>query len=232
MKTIISYPIPLDNWSVFRPEVERFVSTLKKFDPGTEYELIGMCASKPANEEVGRLFDGIPHRFIQYDGPGLDTGSAQYNAWQQSENVYMVCMTTRHYFFRSGWLKRMVDARTKHGPGLYGIRANRETYPLHICLGFMGIDSDDFKLYPHHVNSRDACHEWEVFFALPWIRSLGRVAKLVDWDGEYDEPQWFSKPNRFRHGDQTNLLAWDRHSDAYRYGTPQLRAQLEAYQLA
>lgn len=177
------------------------------------------------------MFRGLRCRFVRYDGPGLDTGSAQFSADQMTENNFMVCMTSRHYFWKYGWLKNLCDARQQFGPGLYGIRANRENHPLHICLGFYGIDSDDFKQYPYHINSRIRCHEWEVNHALSWMRSLGHVTKLVLWDGVYDESEWFSRPNRFRNGDQSNLLVLDRHSDSYRDGSPQHRAQLEAYQL-
>lgn len=227
---IINYPVPLDNWEAFRPDVEKFVRTLREFDPGEGYFIKAMCAWRNPTEEVRHLFQGLNVGFFRYDGPGLDTGSAQFSADQMTHNNFMVCFTTRHYFYRAGWLKQLCDARRQFGPGLYGLCANRETYPLHICLRCYGIDSDDFKQYPYHINSKERCHQWEVYHCLPWMRSMGRPCKLVMWDGVYDEPDWFTPANRFRHGDQTNVLVWDRHTDSYRDGSPEHRARLEAYQ--
>lgn len=229
---IINYPLPLDNWELFRPDVEKFTRTFREFDPGEGYELRAMCCWNDPTDVVKEMFRGIKCQFIRYDGPGQDSGSAQFSADQMAANNFMICLTTRHYFWKAGWLKKMCDARRQFGPGLYGVCANRETYPLHLCLRFYGIDSDDFKQYPFHLNSKLRCHQWEVHYALSWMRGLGHVTKLVLWDGVYDEPKWFSRPNRFRNGDQSNLLVFDRHSDSYRDGSPQHRAELEAYQRA
>jgi hypothetical protein len=229
---ILNYPLPLDNWEKFRPAVEKFTETLREFDAGEGYLLRAMCAWGEPDKEVRELFRGIETDFIIYNGPGLDTGSAQFSADQMAQNNFMVCFTTRHYFWKDGWLKRLCDARRQFGPGLYGICANRETYPLHLSLRCFGIDSDDFKTYPYHINSKLRCHQWEVYYALAWMRGMGRPTKLVAWDGVWDEPDWFSRPNRWRNGDQSNLLVFDAHSDAWRDGTPEVRAQLEAYQRA
>ena len=229
---IINYPVPLDNWALFRPDVEKFTNSLREIDPGEGYEIRAMCAWTDPDDDVREMFRGLPVQFVRYDGPGLDSGSAQFSSDQMTENNFMVCFTTRHYFWKAGWLKAMCDARRQFGPGLYGICANRETYPLHICLRCYGIDSNDFKQYPFHINSKLRCHQWEVYHALPWMRGLGHVTKLVMWDGVYDEPEWFTRPNRWRNGNQSNLLVFDRHSDSYRDGSPQHRAQLEAYQRA
>jgi hypothetical protein len=212
---ILNYPLPLDNWPKFHLDVVRFTRTLWEFDAGEDYRLRVMCAWGVPDEYQRKLFGGIPTDFITYDGPGLDTGSAQFSADQMTENNFMVCFTTRHYFWKDGWLKRLCDARREFGPGLYGICANRETYPLHLCLRCFGIDSDDFKRYPFHINSKVRCHEWEVYYALKWMRSLGHATKLVAWDGVWDELDWFTRPNRWRHGDQSNLLVWDAHSDHF-----------------
>jgi hypothetical protein len=50
---------------------------------------------------------------------------------------------------------------------------------------------------------------------------------MVTWDGVYPKSDWRSPVNIFRRGDQTNLIAWDKHSKAYAQATPGQRKELE-----
>jgi hypothetical protein len=239
MKTIVLYPIPLDNWTVFEPFAERFTRTFRQFPPGEDCEVWGMCCMALPNDSVRQLFDGIVSRFVPYYHISQDScGSHQFASWLLEENTFMVGMTSRCYFHRSGWLTKLVEARRGNGPGLYGLCANRETHALHICCRCYAMDSDDYKNYPYVVNTRAMGLAFETGDGIPegpahvWMQKRGRVAKVVMWDGVYDEPDWFTPSNRFRNGDQSNMLVFDKHTDAYRDGTPEQRAQLEAYQLA
>ena len=84
--------------------MEKFVRTLKEIDPGEGYFLKAMCAWHDTPDEVRNLFYGLNVGFFRYDGPGLDTGSAQFSSDQMTRNNFMVCFTTRHYFWKAGWL--------------------------------------------------------------------------------------------------------------------------------
>ena len=59
------------------------------------------------------------------------------------------------------------------------------------------------------------------------IETQGGSVKLVTWDGCYEKKDWFSVPNRFRDGDQSNLLIRDKHSDAYASASPEEKERLE-----
>jgi hypothetical protein len=154
------------------------------------------------------------------------------------ENMFMIGMTSRCYFHRPGWLSKLVEARNQYGPGLYGLCANRETHLLHICCRCYAIDSDDFKSYPYVLNSRMMGFAFETGDGVPigpahvWMQKQGKAAKVVMWDGVYDEPEWFTPNNRWRHGDQSNVLVWDKHTDAYANASPEEKERLAAYCLA
>ncbi|HUD73959.1 MAG TPA: hypothetical protein VMQ76_02730 [Terracidiphilus sp.] len=238
MKTAVVVPLPFDAWDTFEPFIKRLTDTFRKYPPSVDCQVWAMATKGTADAATRALFDGINCRFVSYYHDGRDSGSWQFASWLMEENTFMVPMTSRTYFHRSGWLKRVVAAREHHGPGLYGLCANRETYALHICCRCFGIDSNDFREYPHLINSQEAGHAFETGDGIPegpahvWMRSRGKVAKIVMWDGVYDEPDWFTPANRFRHGDQSNVLVWDKHTDGYRDGTQEQRAQLESYQRA
>jgi len=236
VKTIILYPIPLDNWGVFEPFARRFADTFRQHPPGDEYELWGMCCFAIPSDPVREIFRDINCTFHSYYHRSQDgIGAHQFASWLFNENVFMVGMTSRCYFHRAGWLTKLVDARNKYGPGLYGLCANRETHPLHICCRCYAIDSDDFKQYPYVLNTREMGFVFETGDGITidpahvWIKNQGKAAKVVMWDGVYDEPEWFTPNNRWRHGDQSNVLVWDKHTDEYMNASPEEKEKLAAH---
>jgi hypothetical protein len=168
------------------------------------------------------LFYGIKVRFFEYYASGEDAGVYQQIVNAQSENALVVFMTSRCHFHRAGWLAKLVEAREKHGPAMYGMAANRETWPLHICGRGTTFDSHDFKFYPHRLD--DKARDGQFFEVgknnpdgtlLDWAERRGLPGKLVMFDGVYDKPDWFKPANRFRNGDQSNVLVWDKHTDIF-----------------
>lgn len=232
MRTVITYPLPFDSWHTFTAEVGRFIDTFKHYPPGVDYELWAMCCWGEPNDPLREMFYGTKCRFVPYYFNGRDCGCAQFAAKMLDSNSLLVVTTTRTYFHKAGWLKQITDAREKYGPGLYGLCANREGYPLHICCRCYGIDSDDLSAYPHSINSREEGHAFETGAGIPegpahvWMLNQGKVAKVVMWDGVYDEPDWFTPANRFRNGDQSNMLVWDKHTDVYRDSSPEEKRRI------
>lgn len=194
--------------------MDRFLRTYQQFDSGY-----------PMHSLVWHFHDGVAR----------DIASHRSFSEIAMNCDFVIFMSARVFFHRAGWLRRIMDAREKHGDGLYGIMASCEACPVypenrpnpHLRTCFFGIspiimatqqvftlnDSFDFESGPHSITQR----------------MLGRdyvVCKLVDWNGEYDIADWRKTTNGFRQGDQSNLLAHDRHSAAYDAATPEQQAML------
>jgi len=77
--------------------------------------------------------------------------------------------------------------------------------------------ASDLRRYPTMITSRDQ----GVFFELgdgcllDWARVEGLAPVLVFWNAVATEKDWFNYANTFRNGSQENMIAWDKHSDAY-----------------
>lgn len=230
MKVVIVYPLPFDNWTFFEPFVERFTRTFKQFKPGCEYEVAAVCNWGEPADKVREMFYGIKTKFVPYYENGWDIGSAQHVAHTLPDNVFMVNMTSRCYFHREGWLKLMADAREALGSGLYGCTANHDGYRLHLCTRAYAMDVEDFKYYPHKIDSRAKGPLFEIGAdneygnLMEWMEvSRGKPSRLVFFDRVAEKPDWFTAPNRFRSGDQSNVLVHDFHTDIYRDAGDEMR---------
>ncbi len=230
MKTVITLPLPFDNWTFFEPFIERFARTFKQFKPGCEYEVAAVCNWGDPTDKVREMFYGIKTKFVPYYENGWDIGGAQHVAHTLPDDVFMVNMTSRCFFHREGWLKMMVDAREALGAGLYGCSANHDGYRLHLCTRAYAMDAGDFKEYPRKIDSRARGPMFEIGAhneygnLMEWMEaSRGKPSRLVFFDGVREKPDWFTAPNRFRHGDQSNVLVHDFHTDIYKDAGDEMR---------
>ena len=232
MKTTIVLPIPLESGEVtadFLPFIERWVSTFGFCLAGCAVDVMGVCIGRDLPESIAPLFEDTPITFITYKGTGCDAGAFQAAA-AEIKTGFVIFSTSRVYFHRPGWGEALVSAREQFGPGLYGTSASRE-HRLHLCTRFFGMEAEDFLAATGDpITDRG---QWAFGEAggtkpnlLEWTRAAGKPAKLVAWSGVYDEPEWFSVPNRFRDGDQSDVLVWDRHTDIYRYSDPEQKEHL------
>jgi len=231
MRTSVIYPLPLDAWSTFEPFVKRFTETWKRFHCGvSKYQLCVVCNWGEPTDKLREMFYGIQARFFSYYSTGCDAGS-----WQHMANIlwdeFIVATTTRTYFHRAGWLERFVGERKKFGSGLYTSSASHEGGKLHACCRCFGTDASDLRQYIHTLDTRDKQfmeidHGDATGNYLNWIEERGKPAKLVTWDGAWDKQDWFTVPNRFRDGDQSNVLVWDKHTDAYKDASPEEKERL------
>lgn len=206
-----------DVWALFKPYVERFIATYKQFPPEHDHELIAVVnGSRPTNE-VTAMFEGLPVRFALYDGEGADIGSFQDVA-SKLDDGFMVCCVTRVYFHKAGWLRRMMEARTGYGAGLYGTSASEEGGALHVCCRCYGMDVDIFKRYPVAITSRDQGTFFELGEGnlLNFFRKHRFAAKIVHWNCVCDPEDARNFAKTFRLGDQSNMLVWDKHTDIFR----------------
>lgn len=232
MKVALVYPYIVPKADLYREDVRRFVRRFQAFPPDSPHSLVVTICNgvKIENEDVFILNELPVRNTVEYHGAGWDIGAHQHVANSlPSDFDFVVFCSSQVHFHRAGWLKRMVEAREQFGPGLYGAMASHENRPhLRTCL--FGCDPADLRAYPWMVNSKETSLEFESgktgFWT--WIRANGRKEVLVAWDGFYDDPdQWRKPDNIFRRGDQSNCLVWDRHTQLYSVADAEAKATLE-----
>lgn len=219
----VVYPLPLDNWHTFRPNVKQFCDSWRAHPPGTEVTLFAMCCRSDPDSEVREIFRELPVVFSRYDGSGFDIGAHQHCAFEIGE-AFALNVSTRTFFHREGWYAQLNKARDYFGPGLYGVAVSRETSVLHFRTYCYGMEAGYFRRYPHLINSRNMTFAFEhgAFnhpegSLLNWAQKQGDMATAcVYWDGGWRKDEWFSRPEIFRTGQQSNLLAFDRHTEIWR----------------
>lgn len=234
MNTFCVYPIPLDSaeiWAEFAPAVRRFAHTWREFPPMADCKLM-LVANNADPKGVERdIFKDLDVEWVRYDGAGCDAGS-----WQLAASLihgFQVNFTSRCYFHRTGWLKRLVDAREFGGPGLYGTSASHEGGRWHVCLRAWGIDSEDFREYPVKLDSRDRGVAFEVGNGeepgslTKWMALRKKMPTLVYFDSVHGQLTWDSPDKIFRRGDQSNLLVFDKHSEEYEKADEPEKLRLE-----
>lgn len=231
MKTVITYPLPFDAWAEFEQYVRRFATTFRQHPPGADYELYAICHWGEPTDEVRSMFYGIKTRFTAYYRNGADLGGAQELA-ETLDDCFMVNMTSRCYFHRTGWLARFMEAREIHRQGLYGVSASFEHLP-HICTRAYALDCALFREWTKRngeIRDRQDGPKFETSknSITQLTLSLGLPAVQVLWDSEQLGPKHWREPeNIFRRGNQEQCLCWDKHTDIYRDADADQKAKLE-----
>ena len=241
MKIVIVYPVPCETaevWALFKPFVNRFTDSLRGIDSGCEYLLSAVVnGSEPWPEDLKPMFEGLNVEFRKYEGRGFDIGSFQFFAEQCPDPCFMVCCVTRVYSWLPGWLKKLSDARTENGPGLYATSMSMEGGKIHVCTRCYGMDSEDFKKYPVKIVSRDqgtffevydgSLFEWYARRNMPVV--LVNATACVSFIGEHPPCYIWTRPNIYRSGNQSQVIVWDKHTDAYRDADDNRKRELERW---
>lgn len=231
MRLIIAYPIPFDAFSTFEPFVRRFVESFKQFGPGvSDYEVWAMCCWGMPTPEIRSWFYGIKTKFVPYMDHGCDLGSHQFAAAQCRKNSLLVGMTSRCYFHRAGWGARYIEARERHGAGLYGASVSREGGKLHVCTRGHAMDSDLWNRFPQNIDTREKGQFFEVgaWCVTEWAKNAGLKTMQITWDTERDIENAHDpfEQGIYRRNNQSAMLLWDKHTDAYRDSEPEEKLRL------
>lgn len=201
-----------ENAGFYIGNTKKFLATYKAFKPEVPHELIVLNNHAPNQDG---MFDEIATRYMQYDGHGWDCGAWQHLG-KTVDTDFLLCLNSTCYFWKAGWLERIVEAVQKHGDGLYGTCASYQINP-HIRTPVYGFQPKVMRGYPNVVNDREHTYKFEFgnWSFTDHVRSMGLPTIMVTWDGSYDLPDWRKPPNIFRRGDQSNLLIFDKHCDCY-----------------
>jgi hypothetical protein len=197
----------------------RFVATYLAFPPGVEHRTIIACNGGPLKTEMGLLFASLPSvEFFPRENDGGWDISAYLAAARGPcfNDDMMVCMGESVYFHRAGWLKRMVDAWTEQGPGMYGFFSSH-VIRAHLNTTAFCITPKALRAYSHPVRDRGARYEYEHGPGAFWRSCMinGMPVRFVTWDGIWLPTQWRAPNNILSRGDQSNLLCWCNHTENY-----------------
>lgn len=236
MKPIVTVPLPFDAWHVYAGHIKKFADTFKQFPPGCDYELHLMCCWGEPTDEVREWFYGTKAVYHKYNNHGCDIGSAQFLAnYCLPNDTFMVMMTSRCFFHREGWLKRLCHAREKYGNRLYGCSASRQGGTLHLCTRAYAMDARLFAQYPVTIDERWKGPMFEVGRENPfgnlaeWAQTETNLKPMiVHWDSNVEFDAFEFVEGRFRNGDQNAMLVHDYHTEQYRTATPEEKKRLEA----
>jgi len=201
---------------IMKPQFEvftaRFIETYAAHPAGAQHQLIVGVVGQDLNGSRRRAFDSLKCRFIDLPADGWGITCFQKIAGNLESDFAVFC-EAKTYFHRAGWLKKLVEARMSYGEGFYGGSGHsHECFP-HLRTALFGCHPNSLSsLRP--ITNREEAGQFEHGKDNITIAFNSR-AHAVMWDEVVHYPFNVFKKNYFRDGDQSNLLAFDRHTDLY-----------------
>lgn len=198
----------------------RFVTTYHNNPALYPHDTIVVTNGGKANAVAQCLYASCQNvSFMEHDDSGWDIGGYQMAARNCQSDLMMFFGGTA-FFKVPGWLKLMVEAREKFGPGQYGTMGNRgiklmprrsDVMPHVRTTGFM-MDRELFNQYPMRVTIHPQRYEFEhgANCMTSWLKSKGIKTRVVAANGVYEWEHWDLIPNGYMRGDQSAMLVGDK----------------------
>jgi hypothetical protein len=208
----------------FETFTRRFIETYTAHPAGVEHQLIVGVVGQDLNGSRRRAFDSLKCRFMDLPADGWGITCFQKIARNLDSNFAVFC-EAKTYFHRAGWLEKMVEARMSFGEGLYGGSGHSlECFP-HLRTALFGCHPKALSSF-RPITTREEAGRFE-HGKDNFTNSFKSCAHSVMWDGVLHYPFNMVTKNNFRDGDQSNLLAFDRHTDLYSDATEERKRILE-----
>lgn len=217
MKIALCY-ICVTNGPITADYAARFAATYQEYPPEVEHDTFVICNGGPLKTSETVIFSGLNVKMApRLNDPGWDVSAyidmargpcAGYDA--------MLCCGESVYFHAPGWLRRLVEAWQKYGPGMYGPFSSNAVR-THLNTTAFFTHPRLLTEYPIKVNCRPERMNFEHGPMAFWrrIAQRGMPVKLVTWDGEWEPRAWRVPKNILWRGDQSNCLMWCNHADGY-----------------
>lgn len=206
----------------------RFVSTWHEFPPEAPCDLFVACNGGPLNSEQAAMLSALkPRLFPRLNDPGHDISAFQDAAYGLcAEYTAMLCLGESIHFHRAGWLRRLVEAWGRWGPGLYGPFASNNVRG-HLQTSAFFCAPAHLRSYAARPQTRAQRMEFEHGERAFWRRLArqGLPVRCVTFDGEWPPQHWRYPNNIIGRGDQSNLLCLNNHAEAWQRADPSTRAK-------
>lgn len=209
----------------------RFMGTYATAEPGHPHETIIVCNGGPPSTELGLIFEPLaPKYFPRENDAGWDISGYLAAAHGPAADCDLfVALGESVYFHRPDWLKRIVDAAQRCGPGMFGFFSSNIVRP-HMNTTAFATHPSLLRGYPRPVTNHAERYYFEhgehSFWR--WVRGQGKPTKLVTFDGDWDPFLWRYPANILYRGDQSNCLAWSNHTDYWANTTEENRTRWAA----
>jgi hypothetical protein len=217
VKICVAYTV-VSNGPISDQYASRFVATWHESPPGVETDLLIICNGGPVRTELAMIFAPLNAKmFPRENDAGQDiSGYQDASRGPCAEYDAVLWCGESVHFHKEGWLKRLVEAYGKHGPGMYGpfssnaVRAHLNTTAF-FCPPLL------VRQYPIRPTDRASRMAFEHGENALWRRvySRGMPVRLVTWDGEWEPRLWRMPKNILWRGDQSNCLMFCNHSSGY-----------------
>lgn len=193
--------------------------------PGIDYDLVAVCNGGPPPNDIGTMLSILSAKFLPrenddgWDIAGFQTVSRKFDC------DILVCLGESCYFWKPGWLKPMIEAWKRFGPGIYGFFSSFLVRPHLNTTGFCVSPQflNGWPMVTNHQSRYSFEHGKYAFWNQ--MSAFKKPTKLVTWDGVYDPPQWRYPKNILWRGDQSNLLIRCNHTDRYDAADPATKKQ-------
>lgn len=216
------------NDDAHRAMARKLVESYRLHPPGVPHRTLVVCQDGQPTEEIVNLFGTFIDVTLHHrHGQGQDIG-AYLDVAKLIDTDVMICFGGSTFVRREGWMKRMLEAVEKHGPGFYGPTASYQKSPHLNTTGFW-CPPKLLAEYPIRVVTHEDRYSFEhgkAFWKyVAWQKKL--PVKLVTWCGEYDWPQWRTPEHIYHRGDQSNCLTYFRASINYQLASPHRKREYE-----
>lgn len=205
----------------------RFAATYRQHQAGYEHDLLiafngGLPSPNQHVLRMLRLF--FPYSWPRENHPGWDIATfIEAAKGPCAEYRLLVCLGESAHFHRAGWLKRLVEAAEKHGPGMYGILSSNAVRP-HLNTSAFAVTPGWLAQWPVPLDKKQRYnfeHGAKPFWR--FVENQSRAVRLVTWDGEWKPRDWRKPENIMWRGDQSNCLVWTKHTERWFHAEPQTR---------
>lgn len=211
----------------------RFCTSYQQFPPGSDHDTIILCNGGRLPFETALIFATIPNaRFYERaNDPGWDI-SAYIDAASNvvADYDFVLCLGQSIFFNQAGWLNRILNCWSRHGPGMYGPFASNWPRPHLQTTAFL-CPPDLLRRWPYAVSGRDHRYQFEHGERCFWkfVATQGKPVRLITWDGCWSPREWRYPHNVLWRGDQSNCLMWSNHTEHYFNATPVIKAFWERF---
>lgn len=218
MKIEVVYIYPAFSGDAYINFAYRYLQTYFQCPTSVPHTNIVVC-NGGQTDELPDLFRTLPNcKLFNHDNSGFDCGAYQAVARQSAADL-MVFFGVSTTIRGAGWLERVVESFSRHGPAIYGVMGNQgvqamSVYPHIRTTGFWMPPSllNDYPLIVDKPEKRYAFEHGPQCLT-QWVRNRGLKALVVGWNSESEWPNWDYTPNGFHRGDQSDLIFGDRLCD-------------------
>lgn len=162
------------------------------------------------------MFEPLQAKFFPRENDeSWDIGGYQSAARQFPDYDLHLYLGESCYFWKPGWLARIVESWRKFGAGMYGLLSSHLVRP-HLNTTAFAVSPNLMNGFPRVTDHRTR-YQFEHGENSFWVH-LNRLkipVRFVTWDGMYPSGQWRSAPNILWRGDQSSLLIRCNHVDRW-----------------